>query len=81
MSIAASDLILYDSANTPTDDTSTSGGAIDATSRPVMTQFTSGAKLSLTSDGVRHRPVHRGVWVSEAIFGRTPPPPPANVDP
>ena len=37
--------------------------------------------LSLTSDGTRHRPVHRGVWVSEAIFGRTPPPPPANVDP
>jgi hypothetical protein len=30
---------------------------------------------------VRHRPVHRGVWISEAIFGRTPPPPPANVDP
>ncbi|QDT65473.1 DUF1592 domain-containing protein [Calycomorphotria hydatis] len=37
--------------------------------------------LSMTSDGQRHRPVHRGVWVSEAIFGRTPPPPPANVDP
>lgn len=40
-----------------------------------------GAVLGLTSDGTRHRPVHRGVWVSEAIFGRTPPPPPANVDP
>ena len=39
-----------------------------------------GAILGLTSDGTRHRPVHRGVWVSEAIFGRTPPPPPANVD-
>ncbi len=37
--------------------------------------------LMLTSDGTRHRPVHRGVWVSEAIFGRTPPPPPPNVDP
>lgn len=37
--------------------------------------------LSLTSDGTRHRPVHRGVWVSEAIFGRTPPPPPPNVEP
>jgi hypothetical protein len=37
--------------------------------------------LSLTSDGTRHRPVHRGAWVSEAIFGKTPPPPPANVDP
>ncbi|NBV20527.1 MAG: DUF1592 domain-containing protein [Proteobacteria bacterium] len=37
--------------------------------------------LMLTSDGTRHRPVHRGVWVSEAIFGKTPPPPPPNVDP
>jgi mono/diheme cytochrome c family protein len=38
-----------------------------------------GALLGLTSDGTRHRPVHRGVWVSEAIFNKTPPPPPANV--
>ena len=37
--------------------------------------------LSLTSDGTRHRPVHRGAWVSEAIFARTPLPPPPNVDP
>ena len=37
--------------------------------------------LMLTSDGTRHRPVHRGVWVSEAIFGKTPPPPPPNVQP
>ncbi len=37
--------------------------------------------LMLTSDGTRHRPVHRGVWISEAIFGRTPPPPPPNVEP
>ncbi len=43
--------------------------------------LTMGAILGLTSDGTRHRPVHRGVWLSEAIFGRTPPPPPANVDP
>jgi len=40
-----------------------------------------GAVLGLTSDGTRHRPVHRGVWVSETIFNRTPPPPPADVDP
>ncbi len=38
-----------------------------------------GAVLGLTSDGTRHRPVHRGVWISESIFGKTPPPPPANV--
>ena len=37
--------------------------------------------LSLTSDGTRHRPVHRGAWVSEAILAHTPPPPPPNVDP
>jgi len=37
--------------------------------------------LSLTSDGTRHRPVHRGAWVSEAIFARTPLAPPPNVDP
>lgn len=43
--------------------------------------LTQASILSLTSDGSRHRPVHRGVWVSEAIFGRTPPPPPPNIDP
>ncbi|MFO0816931.1 MAG: DUF1592 domain-containing protein [Pirellulales bacterium] len=43
--------------------------------------LTHASVLSLTSDGARHRPVHRGVWVSEAIFGRTPPPPPPNVEP
>ena len=43
--------------------------------------LTMGAVLGLTSDGTRHRPVHRGVWLSEAIFNRTPPSPPANVDP
>ena len=43
--------------------------------------LTHAAILSLTSDGTRHRPVHRGVWLSESIFGKTPPPPPANVDP
>lgn len=43
--------------------------------------LTMGAVLGMTSDGTRHRPVHRGVWLSEAIFNKTPPPPPANVDP
>lgn len=43
--------------------------------------LTMGAILGMTSDGTRHRPVHRGVWLSEAIFNKTPPPPPANVDP
>ena len=43
--------------------------------------LTQASVLSLTSDGTRHRPVHRGVWVMESIFGKSPPPPPANVDP
>lgn len=37
--------------------------------------------LSLTSDGTRHRPVHRGVWILETIVGESVPPPPANVEP
>ncbi|MFT6178395.1 MAG: hypothetical protein ACJAQT_001826 [Akkermansiaceae bacterium] len=43
--------------------------------------LTQASILSLTSDGTRHRPVHRGAWLSEVILGKTPPPPPANVDP
>lgn len=41
--------------------------------------LTHASVLSLTSDGTRHRPVHRGVWVLESIIGKPPPPPPANV--
>ncbi len=41
--------------------------------------LTMGAMLGLTSDGTRHRPVHRGVWLSDVILGKLPPPPPANV--
>jgi len=43
--------------------------------------LTQASILCLTSDGTRHRPVHRGVWVMESILGRVPPPPPANVPP
>ncbi len=43
--------------------------------------LTQAGVLMLTSDGTRHRPVHRGVLISEAIFGKTPPPPPPNVMP
>jgi mono/diheme cytochrome c family protein len=42
--------------------------------------LTQASVLSLTSDGTRHRPVHRGVWVSQVVFGKTPPPPPPNVN-
>ena len=41
--------------------------------------LTMGAMLGLTSDGTRHRPVHRGVWLSDVVLGKLPPPPPANV--
>ena len=41
--------------------------------------MTQAALLGLTSDGTRHRPVHRGKWLSESILGRPVPPPPANV--
>ena len=43
--------------------------------------LTHASVLSLSSDGTRHRPVHRGAWISEAFFAHTPPPPPPNVDP
>lgn len=43
--------------------------------------LTQASVLMLTSDGQRHRPVHRGVWLSEAFFNRTPPAPPPNVEP
>ena len=41
--------------------------------------LTQASILSLTSDGTRHRPVHRGKWILESITGKAPPPPPANV--
>jgi hypothetical protein len=43
--------------------------------------LTTAAALSLTSDGQRHRPVHRGKWLMETVYGKSPPPPPPNVDP
>ncbi|MSU33798.1 MAG: DUF1592 domain-containing protein [Pedosphaera sp.] len=43
--------------------------------------LTQAGVLNLTSDGQRHRPVHRGKWVLESIFNKPPPPPPANVKP
>jgi mono/diheme cytochrome c family protein len=43
--------------------------------------LTQASILSLTSDGTRHRPIHRGVWVAEVLYGATIPPPPPNVEP
>ena len=41
--------------------------------------LTQASVLGLTSDGTRHRPVHRGKWILESIYGDPPPPPPPNV--
>ena len=41
--------------------------------------LTQASILGLTSDGTRHRPVHRGKWVLESMYGKPPPPPPPNV--
>lgn len=49
MAILSTELIAYCAASMPIDDTSTSGGAIDAKNRPVFTQFGANALLSLTS--------------------------------
>jgi exosome complex RNA-binding protein Csl4 len=57
MSIVAGELIAYSVASIPTDDVSTSGGAIDATRRPVFTQLTSNAVIALISDGTDVRVV------------------------
>jgi len=43
--------------------------------------LTQASVLSLTSDGTRHRPVHRGAWLSEVVLGERPPPPPPGVEP
>jgi hypothetical protein len=50
MSITAAELIVYGSANLPQDDVSTSGGAIDATRRPALTQMASLTKIEVLSD-------------------------------
>jgi hypothetical protein len=73
MSIVASELIFYSSASVPTDDTSTTGGAIDATMRVGLTQFSASAKLALISDGADTRNVDivgrlaSGVVASETV--------------
>ena len=39
-----------------------------------------GSTLTLTSLPLRTSPVYRGAWVTEVVFNRAPPPPPAAVD-
>ena len=57
MPIAAADLVLMSSANDPSDDTSTAGGAVSTTSRPELTQFSANAVAAVVSDGADTRTV------------------------
>lgn len=57
MPIATTDLVLHASANRPTDDTTTSGGAIDALRRASFTQMGANAQIALVSDGADTRQV------------------------
>lgn len=73
MSILTTELIAYASASHPSDDTSTTGGAIDTNIRAEFTQFASAAKLALISDGADTRSVDvvgrlaTGVLTSETV--------------
>lgn len=57
MPIAATDLVKYGSASRPSDDVSTTGGAIDTTDRPDITQLTANAVIAVISDGADTRTV------------------------
>lgn len=54
-SIVAAELVRFSSANEPTDDTSTTGGAIATTSRPELTQLSANAVIAAVSDGADTR--------------------------
>jgi len=55
MAILAAELIMFSSLNHPVDDAATSGGAIDATSRPELTQYSANAVMVVKSDGADTR--------------------------
>lgn len=57
MSILNSELIPFASASLPVDDVSITGGAIDATRRPVFTQLTANALIAVVSSGTDTRTV------------------------
>lgn len=57
MPITSSDLILYVSANHPTNDSGTSGGAVNSLRRAQLTQFVGSANVVLVSDGTDARAV------------------------
>jgi hypothetical protein len=55
LSILNTELVAYASASLPVDDVSTTGGAIDATRRPVFTQLTSNAVIAAVSSAADTR--------------------------
>lgn len=57
MAITAAELVLYGSANRPTNDSSTTGGAIDATFRPFSADWSADAVAEVVSDGADTRTV------------------------
>ena len=57
MPIVANDLVFYSSASVPTDDASTTGGAIDTASRVALTQHTGNQSIRVVSDGADTRTV------------------------
>src|SRR5262245_45901398 len=57
MAIAATDLVKYGSSARPSDDVSTTGGAIDTTDRPDIIQLTANALIGVISDGADTRTV------------------------
>lgn len=50
MSVSASDLVAYGSANMPEDNVSTSGGAIDATTKVIFTDIAATDQVTVISD-------------------------------
>lgn len=57
MSVQASDLVTYGSANIPEQDGTTSGGAIDETKRPLDQQLGNADTVDVVSDGTDSRDV------------------------
>lgn len=57
MSITSSELVAYGALSRPTDDTSTSGGGIDTTVRPLFTQMAANAVIEVVSSGADTRTV------------------------
>lgn len=57
MSILATDLVLWSSANIPTDEVSTAGGAISTTARPTLVQLTATSTVDYVSSAADTRTV------------------------